>query len=157
MGFYSPFTLVKDAQRHGARFRPVDAMRSEWLCTLEEGAVRLGLRYVRGLRQVAGESIVAARRSRPFASVQDLVDRADVHRDELPRLAETGALNAFGLTRRSALWQVEKAGRPRGPLFRQAEQAVIAKRTETETENGVGDVSPLAEMSLSERLYTDIT
>jgi len=159
MGFYSPFTLVKDAQRHGARFRPVDVTRSEWLCTLEEGAVRLGLRYVRGLRQAAGESIVAARGQRAFASVQDLVDRTDVHRDELPRLAETGALNAFGLTRRSALWQVEKAGRPRGELFRQADEAWIAKRTGTETGTGTGteDVSPLSEMSLGERLYTDIT
>jgi len=160
MGFYSPFTLVKDAQRHGARFRAVDVTRSEWLCTLEEGEVRLGLRYVRGLRQAAGESVVAARQARPFVSVQDLVDRTDVHRDELPRLAETGALNAFGLTRRSALWQVEKAGRPRGELFRQADQTVIAKRTgtETDTETETGnDVSPLAEMSLSERLYTDIT
>src|SRR6266536_736146 len=122
MGFYSPFTLVKDAQRHGARFKPIDVTRSEWLCTLEDGAVRLGLRYVRGLRQAAGESIVAARRSRPLASVEDLVDRADVHRDELPRLAEAGALNAFGLTRRSALWQVEKAGRPRGELFRRMDE-----------------------------------
>jgi error-prone DNA polymerase len=91
------------------------------------------------------------------------VDRTDVHRDELPRLAETGALNAFGLTRRSALWQVEKAGRPRGELFRQADEAWIAQRTETETgtekiehDPKDGDVSPLADMSLSERLQTDI-
>jgi error-prone DNA polymerase len=162
MGFYSPFTLVKDAQRHGARFRPIDVTRSEWLCTIEEGEVRLGLRFVRGLRQAAGESIVEARRWRPFASVQDMVDRTDVHRDELPRLAETGALNAFGLTRRSALWQVEKAGRPRGELFRQADMQTEAgsalrtgteRETETETEN---DASPLAEMSLPERLQTDI-
>jgi error-prone DNA polymerase len=114
--------------------------------------VRLGLRYVRGLRQAAGESIVGARRARPFVSVQDLVDRADVHRDELPRLAETGALNAFGLTRRSALWQVEKAGRPRGELFRQADRATENR----EHDPSDGDVSPLTEMTLSERLYTDI-
>src|SRR6185503_10266653 len=88
MGFYSPFTLVKDAQRHGARFKPIDVTRSDWLCTLEDGAVRLGLRFVRGLRQAAGESIVSARRWRPLRSVQDMVDRTDVHRDELPRLAE---------------------------------------------------------------------
>jgi error-prone DNA polymerase len=158
MGFYSPFTLCKDAQRHGARFRPIDVTRSEWLCTLEEGTVRLGLRYVRGLRQAAGESIVAARAARPFASVQDLVDRADVHRDELPRLAETGALNAFGLTRRSALWQVEKAGRPRGELFRHADEEERRQRTTEKLQHDPsdGDVSPLEDMSLSERLQSDI-
>jgi error-prone DNA polymerase len=63
MGFYHPFTLVKDAQRHGAVFRPVDATRSDWACTLEDGAVRLGLRYVAGLRQKVGERIAALRRS----------------------------------------------------------------------------------------------
>jgi error-prone DNA polymerase len=161
MGFYSPFTLVKDAQRHGARFRPIDVTRSQWLCTLEDGAVRLGLRFVRGLRQAAGESIVSARASRPFASVQDLVDRTDVHRDELPRLAETGALNAFGLTRRSALWQVEKAGRPRGELFQRVDEAENAQQTGTATATATGartetDASPLREMSLGERLQTDI-
>ncbi len=35
MGFYSPATLVKDAQRHGLKALPVDVTRSEWLCTLE--------------------------------------------------------------------------------------------------------------------------
>ena len=37
MGFYHPSTLVKDAQRHGVRFRPVDVTRSGWRCTLEDG------------------------------------------------------------------------------------------------------------------------
>ena len=160
MGFYSPFTLVKDAQRHDVRFKPIDVARSEWLCTLEDGAVRLGLRFVRGLRQAAGESIVSARRWRPFVSVQDMVDRTDVHRDELPRLAETGALNAFGLSRRSALWQVEKAGRPRGELFRRADAMENERATTTSNSTGHdptdGDVSPLEEMSLPERLQTDI-
>ena len=54
MGFYSPATLVKDAQRHGQRFRPVDILRSDYLCTVEtrwtrRKYVRLGLNYVRGL------------------------------------------------------------------------------------------------------------
>jgi error-prone DNA polymerase len=142
MGFYSPFTLVKDAQRHGVRFLPVDVTRSAAACTLEDGAVRLGLLYVRGLRKAAGERIVAAREACPFASLQDLVDRAAPHRDELAALAEVGALNAFGLTRRSALWQVERAGRPRGPLLRDADHEP--------------DPSPLAEMTMPERLRTDI-
>jgi error-prone DNA polymerase len=42
MGFYHPATLVKDAQRHGLHFKPVDAARSEWLCTLERGREKMG-------------------------------------------------------------------------------------------------------------------
>jgi error-prone DNA polymerase len=144
MGFYHPFTLVKDAQRHGVRFRPVDVTRSERLCTLEESAVRLGLLYVRGLRAEAAERIGAERAKRPFASLQDFVDRTGLRRDEQRRLAEVGALNALGLTRRSALWQVEKAGRPRGPLLRG-------------TEPRAGEEpSPVPEMDLEERLSSDL-
>ena len=95
----------------------MDVTRSGRFCTLEEGEVRLGLGYVRGLRAEAAERIEAERALRPFASLQDFVDRTGLRRDEQRNLAEVGALNAFGLTRRSALWQVEKAGRPRGPLF----------------------------------------
>jgi error-prone DNA polymerase len=143
MGFYHPFTLVKDAQRHGVRFRPVDVTRSGALCTLEEGEVRLGLGYVRGLRAEAARRIEDERRKAPFASLQDFVDRTGLRRDEQRKLAEAGALNAFGLTRRSALWQVEKAGRPRGPLFR---------------EDGVDDdePSPVPDMDLAERLSSDL-
>ncbi len=74
MGFYSPATVVKDAQRHGLHFRPVDVMRSEWNCTLEQGQVRLGFNYVRGFRKETAEEIVARRavhehrRSRPARS-----------------------------------------------------------------------------------------
>ncbi|MFI5183304.1 MAG: DNA polymerase III subunit alpha, partial [Vicinamibacteria bacterium] len=121
MGFYHPFTLVKDSQRHGVSFRPVDVTRSGWDCALEEEDVRLGLRYVTGLRREAGERIVSARTEAPFVSLQDFVDRSSLRHDEQQRLAEIGGLNAFGLTRRSALWQVERAGRPRGPLLKQAD------------------------------------
>ena len=38
MGFYSPATIVKDAQRHGLRVRPVDIRLSDWPCTLEPEA-----------------------------------------------------------------------------------------------------------------------
>jgi len=149
MGFYHPFTLVKDAQRHGVRFRPVDVTRSDWPCTLEDGEVRLGLLYVRGLRAEAGKGIAAERALRPFASLQDFVDRVGLRQDEERRLAEVGALNAFGLTRRSALWQVEKAGRPRGPLLREVED-------EGDSAGGAAGVSPLPAMSLEERLGSDL-
>jgi error-prone DNA polymerase len=62
MGFYHPATLVKDAQRRGVRFTPVDVQVSSWNCHIEEnGAIRLGLRYVKGLRADAGQLIERAK------------------------------------------------------------------------------------------------
>jgi error-prone DNA polymerase len=63
MGFYSPSTLISDAKLHGLKFRPIDVQHSAWNCTLEaldekgrsrysdSFAVRIGLRYVKGMRQ----------------------------------------------------------------------------------------------------------
>jgi error-prone DNA polymerase len=115
MGFYSPATIVKDAQRHGLKMLPVDVMRSEWLCTLETVAIgqwpvasktaggtpalRLGLRYVRGLREEGAQALVRARSLAPFASIHDLTRRVpELRKDELTTLAEIGALNAVGST-----------------------------------------------------------
>jgi len=119
MGFYSPATIVKDAQRHGLKIRPVDVCRSHWNCTLEreggEIVLRLGLRYVRGVRQSAAESLVANREVRAFTSIADLTVRTpQLTRSDLRMLATIGALNTipteagFKLHRRDALWQVEK-------------------------------------------------
>ena len=109
MGFYHPATLVKDGERHGVRFLPIDAVRSAWRCTIEAGTVRLGLRYVKGLRAAAAERIVAG--ARPCASVGDLARRAHLERDELDALAHAGALAPFGLSRREALWQASAVER----------------------------------------------
>ncbi len=158
MGFYSPATIVKDAQRHGLKLLPVDVMKSEWKCTLEavsyqpsaistmevaisgqwpvaskasaaerrqnaahgpstalrvdssrgldaenekapEGrkkiALRMGLRYVRGLREEAAQTLVRERMRTPFASIHDLTRRVpELRKDELTTLAEIGALNS---------------------------------------------------------------
>jgi error-prone DNA polymerase len=192
MGFYSPAVLIKDAQRHGLRVRPIDVQRSDWLCTLEqaernelhsimareehaagakahvdssalaarlkscpdtkpwwpagvavfsadsltiEGCVssvsdearrtitlRIGLNYVKGLRQSSAEALLAARINHgPFATVDELSARVpELNRKELVALARVGALNSLGDVehRRDALWQVEQAGRPVGPLLR---------------------------------------
>jgi error-prone DNA polymerase len=152
MGFYSPATIVKDAQRHGLKILPVDVTRSDWMCTLEtvagcqfpvssnvvsrgslvvgqeedkaakrrknaahgasrgeieaenlapEGrkniALRLGLRYVRGLREEAAQALLRERMRTPFASIHDLTRRVpQLRKDELTTLAEIGALNAIG-------------------------------------------------------------
>src|SRR5579884_1658136 len=167
MGFYHPATIVKDAQRHGLKFKPIDVTCSEWLCTLESTQyrvpstesessggtqylvstsqknsvipserepslrgeresrdlafqsdssvppclrrasdsqlgtrnsvlVRLGLRYVKGLREEAAQAIVRERAIRPFASMQDLVTRVpELRKNELVTLAEIGALNSI--------------------------------------------------------------
>src|SRR5579872_1157561 len=204
MGFYSPATIVKDAQRHGLKLLPVDVTKSEWNCTLEtvvgrqslvvsqtgptdnigpeandKGpttndenvvALRMGLRYVRGLREEAARSLLLERMRAPFASIQDLARRIpELRRDELTTLAEIGALNAVSsvecqvsrkssragashlkpetrnskltLHRRDALWQVERAARPSGPLL--------------ENQPEPDERSPLARMNHEERLVAD--
>ncbi len=120
MGFYAPATLVKDAQRRGVRFAPVDVQVSDWPCTLQDdGAIRLGLMYVQGLRAEVGKKMT----SEPpdvilrFTSMDDLVTQTGIRRDELRVLAESGALASLGGDRRSALWQAERAARPAGPLL----------------------------------------
>jgi len=144
MGFYSPATIVKDAQRHGLKVLPIDVMKSEWECTIEavshqpsaisehsefstqhseenvvrrpssvvgkdqlsashrpttnnqQPALRLGLRYVRGLHEEAGRTIAEQRKIAPFASIHDLVRRVlELRKNELNTLAEIGALNAI--------------------------------------------------------------
>jgi error-prone DNA polymerase len=69
MGFYHPATLVKDAQRRGVHFSPIDVQVSDWLCTIEpDGSIRLGLMYVHGLRETVGRAIAAAVGSGPKAT-----------------------------------------------------------------------------------------
>jgi error-prone DNA polymerase len=143
MGFYHPSTLVKDAQRHGLHFRPVDVQRSEWRCVLESDRrgweVRLGFNYVRRLRKEMGEAIAAAR---PFTSIADFVRRVPgIRKDELRMLAEIGAFHSLGIDRRSALWEAEKALRPAGPLFEAVET--------------IEQASPLAAMTVPERMRAD--
>jgi error-prone DNA polymerase len=165
MGFYSPATIVKDAQRHGLKMLPVDVTCSEWSCTLEtvasgqwpvaskavpsteyrvpseasvipiseraQGAeesrnsvlgtgysrlapaLRLGLRYVRGLREESAQALVRERMLAPFASIHDLTRRVpELRKDELTTLAEIGALNAVSSTQ----YQVPRFLRPSHPL-----------------------------------------
>ncbi len=189
MGFYHPASLVKDAQRHGVRFHPVDVQESDWDCRVEpDGGIRLGLLFVHGLRKEMGEAIeafdrtkveapallcakcgsddpsmiemvrevagvsrtcfcntcahdwtVPLRRVGRFTSIEELVRRTGLRRDEVTALADIGALNAFAGERRSALWQVERVVRPAGPLH----------------EDGGDGPSPLRPMGASERLQAD--
>ena len=114
MGFYHPATLIKDAQRHGLNVLPVDVNKSAWKCRWENGAVRLGLRFVKGLRAESGLRVEAAQ---PFASADELARRARLRDDQLTKLAYAGALASFGMTRRAALWQAAYAAKDAGELF----------------------------------------
>jgi error-prone DNA polymerase len=134
MGFYHPATLVKDAERHGVEIRPVDVQRSGVACRWEDrelregerdrhgrapavGALRLGLRFVRGLRGKAALSIESEAAKAPFEDAGDLVRRCDLQESELQKLAAVGALASLGLSRRAALWQVARLAKPAGPLL----------------------------------------
>ena len=241
MGFYHPATLVKDAQRHGVRFAPIDVQESDWTCRVDpDGRVRLGLMYVNGLRDATGKEIatggsrLAARdldadnklevesmsiarcpkcgcddasmiestptdglfcnicahewgrpdrqapasrdpstssgssqatsRDEPrYASIDDLIARTGVRRDELATLAAIGALNAFGYDRRSALWQIEKAIRPTGALYTGTDDGQAKGYFDNDKAKGNFDDgkakgksdSPLRPMTPPERLMAD--
>ncbi len=153
MGFYSPATLVKDAQRHGQRFRPVDILRSDYLCTVEsEGKskyVRLGFNYVRGLTSATAQRMEAERRVAPFSSMRDLVRRIpELQKNEMAALAELGALNALpkekaDRQRRGALWQSQLALQPVGELLEGAADD--------------GTPSPLSPMTDRQRTFADFS
>jgi error-prone DNA polymerase len=113
MGFYAPATIVGDAQRHGLQVRPIDVTKSEWDCTLEETdddfgfAVRMGLRWTKGIQLADGQRIVEARCERAFESIEDFVRRTRVSSRAHVQLAEAGALGPLATGRRDALWQVQ--------------------------------------------------
>jgi len=109
MGFYPPATLVRDAQRHGIETRPPHVNKSGIHCDLEDGAVRVGLKYVQGVGEDDAEDVVAAQ---PFTSIRDLAQRTPLSHDELVALVESGACDCFGVKKRELLWQLGLVPRP---------------------------------------------
>lgn len=118
MGFYSPASIVRDAQTHGVDVLPVCVTHSDWDCTLTADRppkVRLGLRLLQGLGESTGRTIVQARSLRPFDDLDDLLRRTSLRKNVVEALAEAGALEGLVQGRRRALW---KARAPRaGALF----------------------------------------
>jgi error-prone DNA polymerase len=120
MGFYAPAQIVRDAELHGVRTKPVCVNASVWDCTIEGSSVRLGLRMVKGLNADHADAIMG-RRDRPYRSLQDLHRRAGVPVSALERLAEADAFHTFGLDRRQAVWAVRGLSDHRLPLFDHAD------------------------------------
>jgi error-prone DNA polymerase len=146
MGFYSPSSIVKDAQRHRVEVRPPCVVASAWDSTLEPPpargrppALRLGLRQIRGLSTGAGEAIARARREQALSTLPDLVRRARLDKRDVEALAEAGALVALVPARREALWQ---ARAPReGGLFDGID-------LEDDEEVGLPELRPLEQLAL---------
>jgi len=120
MGFYMPATIVEDAKRHGVVVRPIDVRVSRWDCTLEpcaesngDFAVRMGLRYVKGLGEREWAKLAQARGASSFVSLDDFVWRTRLDEGVLSVLAEAGAFDSFHVDRRPALWEIRRLVRVR--------------------------------------------
>ena len=152
MGFYSPAVLIKDAQRHGLKVRPICIQRSGAICTIETEpndslSVRIGLNYAKGLHLSTAKALTTLRDADgPFSSIQDLALRVpELSKKDLLVLAQIGALNSIAEVqhRRDALWQVQQVGRPVGPLLRASANVP-----------SIGNM-PLKQMNTDERLAAD--
>jgi error-prone DNA polymerase len=152
MGFYSPASIVEDAKRRGVEVRPVSVRESAWDCTLEPAdtetpddvrdrgrasgepapsrsrwAIRMGLRLCKGL----GERELERLRNEPppYDDLADFVRRTRLPMRALQALAESGALQCFGIARRDALWAVRGLVAQHGDeLALPADQAPRAQR-----------------------------
>jgi error-prone DNA polymerase len=158
MGFYTPATIVKDAQRHGLKIKPVCVSQSDWRCTVvDDNTVRLGFCGVNGLRQEYADVLVRQRQAQQFDSLDDFKRRVPLSKDELRRLAELGALNCFAEHRRAAMWEVEETLHD-DLLVRSRVVAAFVSNAESrkqELGTSASTISPLVRMTLPERVKAD--
>ncbi len=113
MGFYPPAVFTNDAKRHGVEILSPEINRSQAKCSVEHGAVRLGLAYVKGIAEDTAKTIIAERdRGGAFRSLADFARRSDLAREAAENLISVGAFDAFGLVRRELLWQLGLLIRP---------------------------------------------
>jgi len=118
MGFYAPGTIVEDARRHGVEVRGPDVSRSLWDCSIEPGALRIGLRFVRGLGEKIRERLepLLLAGVRP-ATLEGWARLSGLNATQLRSLAEAGAFDSIWPNRRSAIWELLKQARgAAGPL-----------------------------------------
>jgi error-prone DNA polymerase len=144
MGFYAPAQIVRDAREHGVEVREVDVNHSDWDCTLEDGALRLGLRQVDGLQREAADRVVGRR---PYASVEELQSRGRVPAHVIQRLAAADAFRSMGLDRRAALWDSR--------ALKQAPDLPLFTYTEAHDEGAEETPAQLPAMPLAEHVISD--
>jgi error-prone DNA polymerase len=158
MGFYTPATIVKDAQRHGLKIKPVCVSRSDWRCTVvDDNTVRLGFCVVNGIRQEHADELVRQRQAQQFDSLEDFKRRVALSKEELRTLAELGALNCFTEHRRAAMWNVEEMLHDDllAKNFVEALSGASACLSDSAFDTNAATRSPLAPMTLPERVKAD--
>jgi error-prone DNA polymerase len=145
MGFYQPFTLVKDAQRHGLTVRPVDVTRSDWLCTIEKECPTSNVQKESPMSNVQGPMSKTKAEERTLDIGHWTLDKKEADRMSALPAEQTLDIGPWTLdkriTRRDALWQVERVARPAGELYEKLHEA--------------DGNSPLAPMTRPERMNAD--
>lgn len=174
MGFYAPAQLVRDAREHGVVVLPPDINYSDWACTLEppsvdrmpsatamapaprsnhavrsdipQPCVRLGLSQIDGLREDDAHTLIQARGTCAYSTLEDAWRRSGVSTACLEKLAAADAMRSLGRDRRQALWDVKAlASDAPLPLF---------SWTGAE-EHGQEPATALPEMALGEHVVND--
>ena len=121
MGFYAPAQLIREARRQGVEVRAVDVCSSFWDCTLEpsgsgasvqDPAMRLGLRLVKGLSAAGAARLAEARSAGRWQSVDDMRTRATLDQRDLKALAGADALAGLVGNRHLAGWHVARRQEP---------------------------------------------
>ena len=143
MGFYAPAQIVRDAREHGAEVRPVDVNHSEWDCTIEARALRLGLRQIRRFSEAAAE-VLMAERGGGYDDPEDLWRRTGLGAGALEKLADGDAWRSTGLDRRQALWALKRLNQPELPLFAAAQVRPPSDHAPREAEVALPDM-PIGE------------
>ncbi len=147
MGFYAPAQIVRDAREHGAEVLPVDINHSNWDCTIEAGALRLGLRQIRHFQEVSAEILVAKRgpeHGGGYEGPEDLWRRTGLGVGALEKLADADAWRSTGLDRRQALWTLKRLNQPELPLFAAAQARPPSVHATKEAEVALPDM-PIGE------------
>jgi len=132
MGYYPSLVLVADARRMGVRVLPPDVNYSSDRYTVEEGAIRVSLRQLKGMSEEDLESILIARATGRFASLRDFVLRTNTSQTSIENLARVGAFDSL-ITSGELRTQLprllrfrQKSGKGTMPLFeRSLEERVL--------------------------------
>ncbi len=131
---------MNHARRNGIEILPVDINVSKARCTVEEGKIRLGFRYVKEVGEKAWLKIEQAREQAPYASLKDFYFGTGLGREAIENLILVGAFDFLGITKRQLLWEI-------GLLVHQAPETLDLDFPAYQI--------PLPRMSLAEEIAAD--